>query len=266
MPVPVIAPNLLAKLLETQSPEMRLKIREAVERLHIVNPDDPIFELMLVLGLWGTYYQKIPGQVTQAGQDIKRQNAEALESLDERVRMLQGLAQAIHQATDRLTYAGKEIVEGFPVAEIARQITARVDNEIKTLPLKDFEKSVDQAKQTMELCGSTAQSSAQKLQTGVQRVEEAAQQINQLKLPPISFWWTVLWLVIGAAGPLFFWWFTVRKNLDRMNYILDQHAYFEDRAWVSAGPNGGSIITVPKENVQATGYDKQGNAVIQLNK
>jgi hypothetical protein len=28
----------------------------------------------------------------------------------------------------------------------------------------------------------------------------------------------------------------------------------------------GSIITVPKENVQATGYDKQGNAVIRLNK
>jgi hypothetical protein len=118
----------------------------------------------------------------------------------------------------------------------------------------------------MELCGSTAQSSAQKLETGVTRVEEAAQRINQPQLPAISFWWAILWVVIGAAVPLLFWWFTVRTNLDRMNYILNQHAYFEDRAWVSSGPNGGAIITVPKDNVQEAKRDAQGNIGIQLNK
>jgi hypothetical protein len=51
----VLAPNVLEELLKPYPTEIQLKFREALERLHLVNPDDPIFELMLVLGLWATY-------------------------------------------------------------------------------------------------------------------------------------------------------------------------------------------------------------------
>jgi hypothetical protein len=95
-------PILLKKLLEPYPAEIQLQFREAIEKLHIQNPNDPIFELMLVLGLWGTYYQKISGQIVAAGEQMKAQNETALKSLDERVRMLQGLTQTIQQATDKL--------------------------------------------------------------------------------------------------------------------------------------------------------------------
>jgi hypothetical protein len=120
----------------------------------------------------------------------------------------------------------------------------------------------------MELCGSTAQSSAQKPQTGVERVEEAAQRINQLQLPRISFWWTILLGGYrGYSSPSVLVVHGAHKSgsNELHHYILYQHAYFEDRAWVSSGPNG-AVITVLKDNVQEAKRDAQGNIVIQLNK
>lgn len=249
------APTILKKLLEPYPPDVRAQCWEAVEKLHIRNPDDPIFELMLALGLWGTYYQKISGEIVEAGRQSGAQNDAALKSLDERVRLLQGLAQIIQQATDRLSGAGAEIVKNFPVEQIAEKITARLDETINTLPIKELEGAVVSARLEMDNAARSAKGTVERLDAATKQMEDAARRINQTNLPRLSAGWIVLWLVTGAAIAGFGISLFTSRTMPEMKRVAP---------WVKPDP-AGAVITIPGSAYQSATQDKESREItIQL--
>jgi hypothetical protein len=120
-------PTLLEELTKDFPDKMRLAVREALDRTRIQNPNDPIYELMIVLGIWAKYYERIPASVKEAGDGLERKNAVMLTSLDTRMALLQKLAQAIQAAVDQLDGAPKAIVDRFPTESLAASIAAKLD-------------------------------------------------------------------------------------------------------------------------------------------
>jgi hypothetical protein len=201
-------PSVLEELLQPYPVEVQLKFREALARLHLTNPDDPVLELMLALGLWGTFYQKISGQIVEAGWLADQQRGEALDMFNERLRLLQGLTLTIQQATDRLSSASDEIVERFPVDDIVQKTTDRIDAAIHSLPIDGLLRTVVTTREEMADLGRFAQRAADKLETGAQMVEECARRLTDAGLPRVSFGWSAGCMIFGFALAFFaFWWF-----------------------------------------------------------
>lgn len=200
-------PSVLEELLQPYPVEVQLKFREALARLHLTNPDDPVLELMLVLGLWGTFYQKISGQIVEAGRLADQQRGEALDTFNERLRLLQGLTLTIQQATDRLSAAGVEIVERFPVDDIVQKTTDRIDAAIQSLPIDGLLRTVVTTREEMAYLGRFAQRAADKLEAGAQMVETCARRLTDAGLPRVSFGWSAGCVIFGFALAFFaFWW------------------------------------------------------------
>lgn len=201
-------PSVLEELLKPYPVEVQLKLREALERLRLTNPNDPILELMLALGLWGTFYQRISGQIVEAGRLADQQRGEALNILDERLRLLQGLTQTIQQATDRLSTAGEEIVKRFPVEDIVQKTTDRIDAAIQSLPIDGLLRTVVTTREEMATLGRFAERAADKLEAGAQMVEDCAKRLTDAGLPRVSFTWSAGCLIFGFALAFWaFWWF-----------------------------------------------------------
>ncbi|CAN5626010.1 hypothetical protein BH09VER1_BH09VER1_14230 [soil metagenome] len=200
-------PCVLEELLQPYPVEVQLKFREALARLHLTNPDDPVVELMLALGLWGTFYQKISGQIVEAGQLADQQRGEALDTFNERLRLLQGLTLTIQQATDRLSAAGDEIVKRFPVDDIVQKTTDRIDAAIQSLPIDGLLRTVVTTREEMADLGRFAQRAADKLEAGAQMVETCARRLTDAGLPRVSFGWSAGCVIFGFALAFFaFWW------------------------------------------------------------
>lgn len=199
-------PSVLEELLTPYPVEIQLKLREALSRLHITNPDDPVLELMLALGLWGTFYQKISGQIVEAGRMADLQQTSAFEFFDARVRLLQGLTLIIQRATDRLSSAGDDIVSRFPVDDIVQKTTERIDEAIQSLPIDGLLRTVVTTREEMADLGRFAQRAADKLETGAQMVEECARRLTDARLPRVSFGWSVACVIFGFALAFFAFW------------------------------------------------------------
>ncbi len=201
-------PSVLEELLHPYPVEIQLKLREALERLHITNPNDPILELMLALGLWGTFYQKISGQIVEAGRVADQQRGEALDLFNDRLRLLQGLTLTIQRATDRLSTAGEDIANRFPVDDIVQRTTDRIDAAIQSLPIDGLLRTVVTTREEMATLGRFAENAANKLETGAQMVEDCAQRLTDAGLPRVSFGWSAGCVLFGFALAFFaFWWF-----------------------------------------------------------
>lgn len=201
-------PSVLEELLQPYPVEVQLKFREALERLHITNSNDPVLELMLALGLWGTFYQKISGQIVEAGRLADQQRGEALDTLNERLRLLQGLTQTIQQATDRLSSAGDDIEERFPVDDIVQKTTDRIDAAIQSLPIDGLLRTVVTTREEMATLGRFAERAADRLENGAQMVEECSRRLTDAGLPRVSFAWSAGCIISGFALAFFaFWWF-----------------------------------------------------------
>jgi hypothetical protein len=201
-------PSVLEELLRPYPVEIQLKLREALERLHITNPNDPVLELMLALGLWGTFYQKISGQIVEAGRLADQQRGEALDFFNERLRLLQGLTLTIQRATDRLNSAGDDIVNRFPVDDIVQKTTDRIDAAIQSLPIDGLLRTVVTTREEMATLGRFAENTADKLETGAQMVEDCARRLTDAGLPRVSFGWSAGCVLFGFALAFFaFWWF-----------------------------------------------------------
>lgn len=200
-------PSILEELLTPYPVEIQLKLREALARLHITNPDDPVLELMLALGLWGTFYQKISGQIVEAGRRADQQQTIALEILDDRLRLLQGLTLIIQRATDRLSSAGNDIVNRFPVDEIVQRTTERIDSAIQSLPIDGLLRIVVTTREEMADLSRFAERAADKLKANAQTMEDCASRLAGSGLPAVSFAWYAGCVAFGFALATFaFWW------------------------------------------------------------
>jgi len=200
--------SVLEELLRPYPVEIQLKLREALERLHITNPDDPVLELMLALGLWGTFYQKISCQIVEAGRMADLQQTSAFEFFNDRLRLLQGLTLTIQRATDRLSTAGEDIVKRFPVDDIVQKTTDRIDASVQSLPIEGLLRTIVTTREEMATLGRFAKNAADKLETGAQMVEDCARRLTDAGLPRVSFGWSAGCVLFGFALAFFaFWWF-----------------------------------------------------------
>ncbi len=197
-------PPVLEELLAPYPVEVQLKLREALARLRITNPDDPVLELMLALGLWGTFYQKISGQVLEAGRMADLQQTSAFEFLDDRLRLLQGLAVIIQRATDRLSFAGDDIINRFPVDDIVQKTTDRIDEAIQSLPIDGLLRTIVTTREEMADLGRFAERAADKLEASAQTMEDCTKRLTSLGLSTISLAGCI---IFGFALATFaFWW------------------------------------------------------------
>jgi len=196
--------SVLEELLTPYPVEVQLKLREALARLHITNADDPVLELMLALGLWGTFYQKISGQIVEAGRIAELQQTSSLEFFDDRLRLLQGLAVIIQRATDRLSSAGDDIVNRFPVDDIVQKTTERIDEAIQSLPIDGLLRTVVTTREEMADLGRFVERAADKLETSAQTMEDCARRRTDVGLSTVSL---AGWVILGFALATFaFWW------------------------------------------------------------
>lgn len=249
----------LEELLKAYPQEVRLKFREALERLRIVNKDDPILELMLVLGLWGVYYQKISGQVVEAGEQIELQNKAALTSLDERVRILQGLAQIIQQATDRLDTAGNDIVKRFTANEIARQVNDEIAGKLKAMRFGDLWTDLGLLSKNLE----KVRGMAGDIEERVKRMESCTNKLERMPLPRFSLAWSAACIAFGAViTALGFWLFLIQPEMERQANFMRNEYYIGQRA-LSGMVKGQQVISVNAHDIDRYKND-DGNLTIWL--
>lgn len=198
-------PTVLEELLAPYPVEIQLKLREALARLHITNPDDPILELMLALGLWGTFYQKISGQVVEAGRMADVQQTSAFEFFDDRIRLLQGLTLIIQRVTDRLSSAGDDVVNRFPVDDIVQKMAERIDAAIQSLPIDGLLRTVVTTREEMADLGRFAERAADKLEASAQTMVDCTTRLTNSEFS--AFGWSAGYVAFGFALATFaFWW------------------------------------------------------------
>jgi hypothetical protein len=242
-------PEILEKLLAAAPRPLQAELREALKKAAILNPDDPVFDLVLVLELMSVYYQRTAAVVVKAGADIDA-------SLTDRVRKLQGLAQLIEQATDKLEGIDQEIVKRFPVEWIVQQVVKKMDAQITTLPLTSFEEKMRDLRGTIHTSANTVENSSGRIAAAATDLENAAKKIEAVKLPRISIGWAVLWLVIGAALTGFAFSVAISRSLPEAKRVLP---------FVHTDETGMKIV-VPKGQYQtATQGKDDGDVTIYLN-
>jgi hypothetical protein len=232
-------PKILEKLIAAAPGPLHAQLREALKKAAILNPDDPVFDLVLVLELMSVYYRRIADQVTKAGAAIETNNKAALASLDDRVRKLQGIAQIIEQATDKLEVIDQEIVENFPVGWIVEEVVKKTDARIKTLPLERFEAKTAKAQAVIDGLSQSVNASAAALTKASTEIEKAAAKIEEAKLPGMSIGWIAFWMGLGGvmacAGMLGFitwfapdalrvsWW--LKYDHGKLHLVVPGHEY-----------------------------------------
>lgn len=251
--------TLLEELTRGFPDKLRLELREALDRSGIRNPNDPVYELMLVLGIWAKYYESIPAAIETAAEEIRSGHQGALASLDGRLEQLRKLAQAIQTAIDQLDGAPQAIVERFPAESLARTIAAKLDARFQAVPLLKLEKDLQTLRSAVEeLTGKDGGSGlAAKVEQGIKRLEESARKLRDCGYVPDRWSRDMLFALFGAAvmGTMI-WWGAVRP-------MREQSARLEEvtRAAYSAGyltrkAAVGLLEGKPAIRVEGTGLDR----------
>lgn len=240
-----MAANLLGELTAGLPENIRLKVRECLDRTRIQNPNDPVYELMIVLGTWAQYYQSIPASVKAAGESVGAQNRGMLESLDKRLDLLHTLAQAIQAAVDQLDGAPKAIVDQFPAEMMARSIAAQIDDKLlRKLPVTKLDADLRSLAAAMEkVTGAPGQKGlAERLDTGLTSLNESAGRLEKRGFVPDRWPRDVGFAVLGGllvCGVM--WLFAVKPlqdnavDMGQLRQLLWQEYFVSQR--VSAGVN-----------------------------
>lgn len=264
MPAPVPAsgpapdpgiPKIIEHLIAAAPSKLQEPLREALKKASIINPNDPVFELVLVLELIGVYYQRIAATVVKAGTDIDTKNATALASLDDRVRKLQGLAQLIQRATDKLEVIDQDIVKLFPVGWVVEQVVKKMDARINALPLTTFDEKTAKAHVAIDNMNRSVKASADALTSASTEIENAAEKIQAAKLPRVSLGWAVLWLAIGAAITGLAFSFAISRSLPEAKRVLP----------LVHSDETGMKIVVPESTYQSATMSDTKEVTIHLN-
>ena len=263
---------LLEVLLEPFPSEVQNLFRQAKDRARIINPEDPFYQMLIVLNLYAAFYQKIPERVIEAAKQIAKGNEKATSELQQRVELLQGLSQAINQSTERLSHASNEIVDKFPVEQIAKSVGQRVDRTLESLPLASFERQVAAAQTTMARLADTAAASANAVNESTARINRCAQELKATDLPFMSFWSNAGFTLVGAAVTWLMMWLIVvrplqdnQPDMKKVAELLRNEAYIGYSA-VAGYTNDEPVIMVPPSKLRSYNVDEQGNLLVHLNK
>jgi hypothetical protein len=267
-------PTLLEELTRDFPEKMRLSVREALDRTRIQNPNDPIYELMIVLGIWAKYYERIPAAVKEAGDGLERKNTVMLGSLDTRVELLQKLAQAVQAAVDQLDGAPKAIVERFPIEALAGTIAAKLDARFQALPLTKLEadlRALDRA--IKELVGNEGGTGlAAKVEAGVKSLEEAVKRLAGAGYVPDQWPRDVAFTFLGAALAGLAMWFAVVRPMQGQSEQLEEvtraayNAGYITRKAITGSLEGKPLIRVDGGNIEHSEKAKDGTVTIYLKK
>jgi len=255
-PKPAPVPAALDKLLEKYPPDIQARFRALITKLHLENPHDPIFELMLVLGLWGTYYRETSGQIVTAGEQMEKKHAEALRLFDERVMALQSFSQVIRQGLERLEHVERTIVNEFPAGKVAELVVGKVNATLNTFPLDDLKKTVTDAHSSMTHAEKRVDSVSDTLGTAATRIEEAAARINAVKLPRLSVGWALFWMAVGAA-------IAVGVVLLFLSWAVPDAR--KVAGWVERRETG-TVLIIPKNAFDDARTDGNENVVVPITK
>ena len=152
---------------------------------------DPLFELMMVLGIWAKYYETIPREMRKVGDTVQALSTRMTESLESRLKRLQTLAQAIQKAIDQLEDVPQAIVERFPSEELARSIAGKIDRQMNDLPLMEGECLIRHLENQLRVfLGEDAKDNypavkglAVKMQEDLARLQRSAEDLSRMKLP-----------------------------------------------------------------------------------
>ena len=241
---------------------VREKLRAAKDALDFQNPDDPIFQLMRVLGTWAVYYKTIPELITKEVEKVIAENEKAEKSLNLRVREVVGAAHLLQRAHD-------EIEKTVP-AEVAKNVAARVNAAIAQLPLASFTETISQASTAARIAASTADESSKKVKAAVDTIDGYADQLRNL---PGPFWRNVGFALLGAAiTAAVGWWFVVRpmeKERPDMKYVAQ--AYYNEsfigKRAVAGFIDDQPVIVIGKDDWESHREDPQtGRLTVFLKK
>jgi hypothetical protein len=266
-------PTLLEKLLQDFPLEERLRIREEIDRMNIRNPDDEIYRLMIVLGIWTKYYEGIPQKLLNAGKQVDAQNGQMLEAFDMRLHLLQKTAQEVQDAIDRLDGAPQAIVDKFPAEVVSHEIAWRINKDFIELSLTDVQKEIGNLNQTLSKLIAPQgkdgkpedKSLIQKVQDDVGRLEKTAEKLSHIKFPrapsPLR---DIQVAFITFSLTLFVCWYAWnRPSMREVKELLQKEAFISQHVTVGT-KNGTRCIMVPHETLNRTEEQSNGDVIILL--
>jgi len=217
--------TLLDDLTKSLPEETRRKVRELLLRSRIVNPDDPIFELMVILGIWGQYYQSIPAAMNEAG---KAADARVKTLVDALMSGIESVRLYSEQASQTIAEAPKALLAKFPADSLAAQIAEKIDKQFDATRLMVLQRELEALRATIGrvVVGEHGKGGlAAQLEEGLARLQECADQMVVSDLIPNRWWRDLGFLFCGAliaAGTI--WLFAVhplqvqfRKFFDRID-------------------------------------------------
>lgn len=202
----------LEELTKDLPPSVRLLIREALDHTNIKNPNDPIFELMMVLGIWARYFQSIPNCVEKASNDAGR-------SFDARLTQFQLLAQQIQSTIDKLEATPKALETLFPSETVARNIAGKVDAHFRALPLMQLESDVNRIEQSLNhLLGKKGELGlAARVDNSIGRLEETVKEVKKLDPKRTPWWKFAVCILAGAVLTGGLTWTNISRSASRVN-------------------------------------------------
>jgi len=223
---------------------------EVLLKSKIRSEEDPIFELMEALGLYATYFEKIPLRMTDAATTIENQNAAHLDALDPRLRVMRGSAHIIQVATDRLGRVQEEIVDKFPAQAVADKLRERIDEALKTLPLSELEESVNRVNANTSTVINEVKTHSDKIGSELSRLKDQANSISNLELPYVSWWRDARFILLSAGvTALLMWWFAVRPAQSQVETALNNASFIAARVSTGTDSNGQPFIYIPKDEL-----------------
>lgn len=202
--------TLFEQLTNSLPESVRADLSEALRRANINNTDDPILELMMILGIFASYYELIPERIREAGEFVEKIALVMQEALDGRLDRLQTSARHVQAAVDQLAGAPQAIVDRFPVAAIGDGITRRLDLHLQDLPLGKLQDELLRLGGRMEaLVGSDGHGGiAERVNTGMARLEDAVQQLPLHEILPTQWFRHIITALCSGALVASVIWFT----------------------------------------------------------
>lgn len=248
--------------------DIRSRLRECLDRTRIQNPNDPIYELMIVLGTWAQYYQSIPASIKTAGEAVGRQNYKLHESLDRRVEVLHTIAQEIQAAVDQLEGMPKAIVEQFPSEALAKSIARKIDERFHALPTTKLEEELRSLAKVMETVAGTPgqRGLADRLDKGLTSLQESAQRLEKRGLVRDQWPRDVLFAVLGAllVGGVM-WLFAVRplqKKEPEMSDVADlmrREIFLGQRMMLGVNGQNERGMVIPASRIKSMNQESNGD-------
>jgi hypothetical protein len=266
-------PTLLEELTSQFPDKIRMALLESLRRAKIQNPNDPILELMLVLGIWGKYYEAIPQRIKEAGDDVDQKVMQMINVLERQVLLLYNLSQTVQKAAAQFEGAPQAILDRFPAEKLAGSIAAKLDAQFQKLPLTQMEADLKTLRIAMTpLLGTPwnkgiaeqIKQSLDSLQLSTQRLADSG---FVPKRGPVE-------MAVAASAALLtaamVWGFVVAPMRDRepsmreISHVLREERFISQH--VSAGINeqGMPIMIIPAAQIKSAQKDKAGNLTIDF--